>query len=99
MNTIKVKIKNCDATIIPEVASENFGKISAFDVRVLCEPPYRGSDKQLMIEVCRILTEQNKWKVELKTFYVIRDVHYISEFEVEDITFQVITPLELQWYY
>jgi len=98
MSRIKVKIKNCDLTIIPEVAPESFGRINAFDVRVLCEPPYRGSDKELMVEVCRILTEQTKAKVELKTFYVVRDVHYVSEFWVEEISFQVITPLELQWH-
>lgn len=60
MSRIHVKIKNCDVTIVPEVAPENFGRVNAFDVRVLCDSPYRGSDKELMVEVCRILTEHTK---------------------------------------
>lgn len=87
MSRIQVKIKNCYVTIIPEVAPENFGRINAFDVKVLCDSPYRGSDKELMVEVCRILTEQTKGAVELKTFYVVRDIHYASDLRVGEIIF------------
>lgn len=98
MIQIETTIKNSDVTIIPEVAPEIFGRFYAFDVRIICNPPYRGSDKELMIEICKILTEQTKGAIELKTFYVVHDVHYASDFQVEEITFQVITPLEPQWY-
>ena len=91
-------IKNSDVSIIMEVAPENFGRFNAFDVRVLCDPPYHDSDKGLMIEVCRILTEQSKGEVRLKTYYVVRDVNYAPLFRVEEITFQVITSLEPQWH-
>ena len=96
MSSIIVKNENCDVTIITKVAPENFGRFDAFDVRVLCDPPYRGLDKELMIEVCKTLSKQTKGSVELKTFYVVHDIHYASEFLVEEIVFQVITPLAPQ---
>lgn len=57
---IKSTIKNSDVIIIPEVAPENSGVFNTFDVRVLCNPPYFASDKELMIDVCKILTERTK---------------------------------------
>ena len=91
-------IKNRNLTIVSEVALENYGLFNAFDVRVICTPSYHGSDKELMIAVCKVLTEETDGETELKTHYVSYDVHFDSKSRVEMITFQVITPLDPQWY-
>lgn len=98
MKEIKIDILKSVVTIVPEVDVEDFGHFNAFDVKVTCNPPFHGSDKELMNAVCKALSEQTGGNVELKTFYVVRDVRFVSEFFIEDITFQVITPLEQQWH-
>ncbi len=97
-------------SIEPEVSLRDFGKVQAFYVKVKCYPAYEGTDKVLMNEVCRILTAETKGDVELKTYYVIDHVISSSMKEstppykagswrqIEELTFQVVTPLELQWW-
>ena len=70
---------------------------NAFDVNVLCDPAFRGSGIELMNEVCQFLSTHEEGKVELKTLYVVHDAHFDSYHRIEEILFQVITPLEPQW--
>lgn len=110
MSIIKKTIKQSLVSIEPEVALDDFGKFRAFYVNVKCYPAFDGTDKELMNEVCRILTAKTKGMVELKTFYVIDHVVSSSMKEsvspnkagswrqIEELAFQVITPLEPQWW-
>lgn len=98
MNKINTRIDGSDLTIIPEIALDSFGRVNAFDIRVICNPAFRGSDKELMINVCRFISGLTDGKVELKTFYVAQDVRFDAKHCVKEITFQVITPLDPQWY-
>ena len=98
MKGIITKIRNCDVTVIPEVALERMGEYNAFDVKAICNPAFIGTDRELMNEICKLLTTLVEGKFELKTFYVVHDVHFDSKHQIEEILFQVITPLELQWY-
>ena len=98
MNSIISKIRNSDVNVIPEVALERMGKYNAFDVKAVCNPAFAGTDRDLMNEICQLLTTLVEGKIELKTFYVVHDAHFDSKHRIEEILFQVITPLEPQWY-
>ena len=89
---------NCDLTIIPEVDPVDFGKYNAFDVKVICDPEFPGSDKELMCAVCQFLTEYINNAIEIRTHYVVHDATFKDRLRVCEIMFQVLTPLEPQWY-
>ena len=84
--------------VIPEVALERMGKYNAFDVKAVCNPAFAGTDRELMNEICQLLTNLVDGMMELKTIYVVHDAHFDSKHRIEEIQFQVITPLEPQWY-
>ena len=98
MKKIELEIRDCSVTIFPEVSPENFRRFNAFDVRVVCNPAFCGSDKELMVAVCKALSAVTGDSLELKTFYVVRNASFDANHRVEEITFQVITPLDSQWY-
>lgn len=92
----KSKFQNSDLTITPEVAPALFGRINAFSVRVQCNPAFNGTDKELMQRVCEILTKATDGKVELRTQNVVYEASF-TNFNIEELTFQVLTPLQPQW--
>ena len=83
-------------TITPGVAPALFGRINAFSVRVQCKPAFNGSEKELMQGVCEILTKAIDGNVTLRTQYVVSDASFVNN-QVEELTFQVLTPNEPQW--
>ena len=79
MNSIITRIRNCDVKLIPEVALERIGEYNAFDVKAVCIPAFTGTDRELMNEICQLLTTLVEGKIELKTFYVVHDAHFDSK--------------------
>ena len=98
MNCFITRIGNCDLKVNPEVALERMGKYNAFDVKAACNPAFAGTDRELMNEICQLLTTLVEGKIEVRTFFVVHDVHFDSKHRIEEIIFQVTTPLEPQWY-
>ena len=90
-------LREGNITIIPGVQPENFAKVSAFNVYIECDEPYRGTDKELMQEVCQFLTKYVQEEIELRTQYVVSSASF-EQGQISKILFQVITPLELMWY-
>ena len=97
MRTLCFNIKNSYVKVIPEVAPKSFYMFNGFDVNVICDPAFSGSDRELMNEVCHFLSTHEEGSVELKTLYVVHNIHFDSKNRIEEILFQVITRLEPQW--
>ena len=94
---MKSFFKNCDLTITPSVAPSLFRKVNAFNVRVQCCPSFDGTKEALMQEVCAILSNATNGNTEIRTKFVLSDVSF-ENFHLQEIVFQVITPLEPLWY-
>lgn len=91
-------LKNGNLTIIPGVVPEYFSKVNAFNVYVECIEPFCGTDKELMQEVCQILTDYVHGEVQIRTKYVVSFASFEQGMRISKILFQVITPLEAMWY-
>lgn len=94
---INQRLGNSDVIIVPQIMPQGFDKVEAFLVEVTCSPAYKGGDKELMIEVCKILSKLNT-KLEIRTDYVVNEAHIEGLSDVSFIRFQVLTPLCPQWY-
>ena len=91
-------IGNSEVEIVPHIKPQGFYKTEAFFVDVKCFPAFKGGDKELMVKVCVILSRLNGGKTELRTQYVVDEVHYEGDFAVSFIRFQVITSICPQCY-
>ena len=90
---IQQRIGNSEVEIIPYVLPHGFNKVEAFIVQVSCCPAFKGGDKHLMAEVCKILTNITNGETVIRTEYVVNEVHFERDFYVSFIRFQVLTPL------
>lgn len=101
MDTFRItkKIGNSLVTITPQVLPQHFEKVDSFFVEASCSPAYNQGDKKLMQEVCQVLSSLSDSKVEIKTLNVISNISTQGiNADVNNICFQVITPLCSLWH-